>query len=271
MTTENIFGTERPWNEVAEGYVDTTMHNLSAYAEEVLEVSELEPSWKVLDLACGPGTASLMLASRVNSVTALDFSEQMLLNFNKKIAEQKIKNIEVIHGDGQNLPFQNEIFDAGFSMFGLMFFPDRIKGFSELNRVLKKSKKAYVTSWAPIEKSSSMKLMLEAMAVINNDNSEPQKAISSLENKDTFRFEMEKAGFRDIEIRPISKSFSYKNAEHFWNHMTKGSAPIVMTRIKLGQELWREKEKLALDFLQKKLGDAEVNVFSDAWLGIGTK
>jgi hypothetical protein len=43
----------------------------------------------------------------------------------------------------QDLPFENNRFEAAFSMFGLMFLPDRVKG---LNRVLKPGKMAAVSS-----------------------------------------------------------------------------------------------------------------------------
>ena len=268
---KNIFSTDLPWNKVADGYVDTTMHNLSVYAETVIELADLKPNWRVLDLACGPGTASLQMAAKVKEVVAQDFSEQMLVNFQKKIEGAGFKNIEIFHGDGQNLVFSDNSFNACFSMFGLMFFPDRIKGFSELRRVLKKDSKAYVTSWAPIEKSSSMKLMIEAMSVINYQNEQPKKAISSLEDENVFRDEMLEAGFQEVQIIPIRKTFRYLSAEHFWTHMTKGSAPVVMARMELGEEIWTKKEKLAIDFIKEKYGQGVVEVFSEAWLGIGIK
>ncbi|MFA6015655.1 MAG: hypothetical protein WC742_11375 [Gallionellaceae bacterium] len=54
------------------------------------------------------------------------------------------------------------------------------------------------------------------------------------------------------------------SASEFWDNMVKGSAPIQMMRKGLGDELWREKEKLALE---ETLPMLKRQLTSDAWLG----
>ncbi|MBI3480800.1 MAG: hypothetical protein HY016_10670 [Nitrosomonadales bacterium] len=58
--------------------------------------------------------------------------------------------------------------------------------------------------------------------------------------------EMQEAGFRNIEIRQVTKAFPVTTIPEFWDNMVKGSAPIQMMMMGLGEALWREKEKLAL-------------------------
>lgn len=53
--------------------------------------------------------------------------------------------------------------------------------------------------------------------------------------------------------------------------MVKGSAPIQMMKKGLGEELWREKEKLALAWLEETLPTLKMPLTSDAWLGVGVK
>lgn len=50
--------------------------------------------------------------------------------------------------------------------------------------------------------------------------------------------------------------------------MVKGSAPIQMMK-GLGEELWREKEKLALAWLEETLPALKGALTSDAWVGQG--
>jgi len=45
--------------------------------------------------------------------------------------------------DGQALPFADGEFEAAFSMFGLMFFPDRAKGFAELRRTSRRRRSVH--------------------------------------------------------------------------------------------------------------------------------
>ena len=53
--------------------------------------------------------------------------------------------------------------------------------------------------------------------------------------------------------------------------MVKGSAPIQMMKKGLGETLWREKEKLALAWLEVTLLALKGPLTSDAWLGVGVK
>ncbi len=55
----------------------------------------------------------------------------------------------------------------------------------------------------------------------------------------------------------------------FWGNMVKGRAPIQVMKKGLGEALWREKEKLALAWLEETLPTLKGPLTSDAWLGVG--
>ena len=270
MTLPSPLSTPLPWDLVAEGYAKVTMSMLGEYAKEAFPLAHLSPTTRVIDVACGPGTVALMVAPRVRSVDALDFSSAMVGLLEKEIRSRNIANIKPIVGDGQALPYADRSFDAAFSMFGLIFFPDRAKGFSELHRTLKPGGRALVTSWGPVPRSPLMQVMMEAIQAITPEaTSAPNRAISALEDPDNLRSEMEKAGFRDVSVRPITKHTPVNNIEDFWTEMVKGTAPLVLLRNKLGEANWGEKEKDALRALKKKLPVLPTTLSSDAWLGVG--
>ncbi len=64
---------------------------------------------------------------------------------------------------------------------------------------------------------------------------------------------------------------SVTTVPEFWDFMVRGSAPLVMMKKKLGEELWREKEKIALGYLEEVLAGKQNELTSDAWLGVGAK
>ena len=68
-----------------------------------------------------------------------------------------------------------------------------------------------------------------------------------------------------------SKPFPVTTVPEFWGFMVRGSAPLVMMKKKLGEELWREKEKIALSYLKEVLAGKQGELTSDAWLGVGVK
>jgi ubiquinone/menaquinone biosynthesis C-methylase UbiE len=268
----NPFSTPHPWNAVAGGYARTTQHALAQYAEEALRRARLKPHFHVLDVACGPGALSLIAAKKAARVSAIDFSKDMLKLFRHEIKRKNFDTIHVHHGDGQHLPFKDNTFNAAFSMFGLMFFPDRKRGFNELYRTLKPGGTAAVSSWAPVSKSPVMKLMFESIRQMNPEMPAPQRAIRSLEDPRVFRQEMREAGFRNVRILPLVKGFPIgRSVSKFWKFMVDGSAPIVMMRKKMGPKIWKEKEKIALRYLRKALKHRPAQLTSQAWLGLGEK
>lgn len=267
----NPLSASEPWNLVADGYAETTMIMFGQYADEAIAASKLKPNSTVLDVACGPGTVALKLAHAAGMVHGIDFSDAMLAVFKRKIEQAGHCNIALHCGDAQALPYPDGMFDAAFSLFGLMFFPDRQKGFAEIYRTLKPGGSVAVTSWAPVDQSPAMMTMFGALRAIKPDLPQPQRSIATLENPDRFKQEMQDAGFRNVEIRRVTKAFPALPIAEFWDFMVKGSAPIQMMKKGLGETLWREKKILALDFLKKRLPSLPTALTSDAWLGVGVK
>lgn len=268
---QNPLSASEPWNLVADGYAETTMLVFERFADEAIAACHLKPGATVLDVACGPGTLGLKAAQTAGKVHGIDFSEAMLTVFNNKIAAAGLRNVELHCGDAQALPYADATFDAAFSLFGLMFFPDRKRGFAEIHRTLKPGGSVAITSWAPVDQSPAMQTMFGALRAIKPDLPQPQRSVTTLENPDVFRQEMIDAGFRNVEIRSVTKPFPVTTIPEFWSDMVRGSAPLMMMKKAMGEMVWREKEKLALDYLKERLPSLPAELTSDAWLGIGVK
>src|SRR6185436_8525892 len=138
-----------PWDLVSSAYAEELVPQLSPYAEDALRLAGVADGARVLDVACGPGTLAMLAARRGARVDALDFAAGMIDQLRSAIARDSIEGVTARIGDGQALPFDGGTYDAAFSMFGLMFFPDRARGFAELRRCLKDGGVAVVSSWLP--------------------------------------------------------------------------------------------------------------------------
>lgn len=92
-----------------------------------------------LDIATGTGDLAISLAEAgVPKVVGLDLSDGMLNVGRKKITEKKLdKVIEMIQGDSEDLPFDNDSFDAITVAFGVRNFETLENGLKEILRVLK--------------------------------------------------------------------------------------------------------------------------------------
>ena len=93
----------------------------------------------ILDIATGTGDlAILMTKTNAKKIIGLDISSGMLDVGRKKIAEQNLENkIEMILGDSENMPFEDDSFDAITVAFGIRNFETLEKGLYEILRVLK--------------------------------------------------------------------------------------------------------------------------------------
>ena len=69
----------------------------SPYTEKFLALLKPEPGWSVLDVGSGPGTLALPLAARVQKVTCIDFSANMLNILARQAKEQQLANIRTCH------------------------------------------------------------------------------------------------------------------------------------------------------------------------------
>lgn len=93
----------------------------------------------LLDVATGTGDFAIQaLTLNPDKIIGVDISEGMLNMGRKKMIERKFDHkIELKSGDSENLPFQDNTFDAVTVAFGVRNFENLEKGLNEIKRVLK--------------------------------------------------------------------------------------------------------------------------------------
>ncbi|MDV6168929.1 bifunctional demethylmenaquinone methyltransferase/2-methoxy-6-polyprenyl-1,4-benzoquinol methylase UbiE [Flavobacterium sp. DG1-102-2] len=101
-------------------------------------VAEKNPQ-AILDIATGTGDLAILLAqTRATEIIGADISEGMMEVGRKKVAEKGLDSrIKLVYGDSENLPFEDNYFDAITVAFGVRNFETLEKGLAEILRVLK--------------------------------------------------------------------------------------------------------------------------------------
>lgn len=260
-----------PWNLVSSGYEKFTRGFLSKYSQAGLPRLGLKPEHALLDVACGPGTTSLLAAPSVAELFALDFAEEMVELCRQNLGAAGHTNAQVQVGDGQDLPYSEESFDRAVSMFGLMFFPDRVRGMKEIHRCLRPGGRVLLSSWAPVEKSPLMQVMFETGKHAAPDSYVPPKFDpESLENPDVFARELTSAGFSEISIEPVQCAYDYSSGGILWDEMVEGAVPLVMAQASMKKEEWDAYSDKCRAFLEESLKARPV-LYSTAWLAVARK
>ena len=115
------------------------MHHL--WKQEAIKQLNLQPYHKVLDLACGTGDLTIKIAKELNQdghLIGCDVNQDMLYigkdNLHDSIAP--LCPVHFILGDGQTLPFNNDVFDRIIIGFGLRNFNSIEKGLEQMYRTL---------------------------------------------------------------------------------------------------------------------------------------
>jgi SAM-dependent methyltransferase len=107
------------------------------YASDLVSRLRSRSLSRVLETAAGTGVVTRVLASELSesvSIIATDLNQAML----DQAFTRGTKHIVEWHpADAMELPFRDGEFDAVVCQFGVMFFPDKSKAFSEARRVLK--------------------------------------------------------------------------------------------------------------------------------------
>jgi demethylmenaquinone methyltransferase/2-methoxy-6-polyprenyl-1,4-benzoquinol methylase len=102
-------------------------------------ISKSFKSPSIIDVATGTGDLAIE-ALRLNPsrILGIDISGKMLEIGREKIQRKGLsEKIDLIYGDSENIPFNDDFFDVAMVAFGVRNFSDPLKGLSEMKRVVR--------------------------------------------------------------------------------------------------------------------------------------
>ena len=145
MATEAQQRARATW---AAGDFDAIAERIWGVGEDLVSRVGVNQGDRVLDVACGTGNAAIPAAAAGGEVTGLDITPELFEDARRRAGEAGVE-LELVEGDAQEMPFEDQSFDVVVSTFGCMFAPDHKRAAGEIARVLKPGGRMGVAAWNP--------------------------------------------------------------------------------------------------------------------------
>jgi ubiquinone/menaquinone biosynthesis C-methylase UbiE len=260
----------RLWNRAAPDYLREVAPGLSLFAADALRLAGVRAGMRVADVASGPGSLSFAAVAAGARASALDFSPEMIGLLRERARREGSADIEAQVGDGMALPWPDAQFDAAFSLFGLIFFPDRARGLAELRRVLRPGGRAVVSSWVPADRAPVIADVFAVLAAELPDL--PYTRVRpALGDPETFRAELTQAGFVAVEVHEVQHVLEAASVLEYWRSLERSTPPLLAIQESLPASRWAELSGAIARRLEARFGSGPVGVPLMAFLGAGTR
>ncbi len=175
------------------------------YARDLADrIAQAKPR-EVLETAAGTGVLTRAIAAKLPSharIVATDLNQPML---DYARAQSQQDRIIWRQADALALPFDDRTFDALACQFGAMFFPDKVKGYSEARRVLKPRGHFMFNVWDRISDNEFADVITQTLAALfpRDPPLFMARTPHGYHDIERIREDVTAAGFTDISIETV--------------------------------------------------------------------
>lgn len=185
------------WDNVSVFYdIFEKWYNGDVNQRLVKEVSNLiEHDDIVLECACGTGMISRGIVSKCKELTATDFSEGMLKQVVKKLANSK--NVIIKRANIMNLEYDDESFNKVIAGNVIHLLDEPYKALDELMRVCKKGGQVIIPTYVNKENAGRTSLFIRCLEKLGAD-------FKKQFDFESYRQFFEKLGMKKIEYKLVT-------------------------------------------------------------------
>jgi ubiquinone/menaquinone biosynthesis C-methylase UbiE len=186
------------------------------YAEHVAKrVARLRPE-TILETAAGTGILTRAVSE------ALPEAEIIATDINPVVVEFAAQHFQsdrvaLRAADAQQLPFADESFDLVVCLFGVMFFPDKVRANREARRVLSAGGRYVLVTFDRLDRNPVPKAAGEAVATLFPENPRyMERGPFSYTDAAAVASDLRSAGFQNVEVETVELSslVSAQDAAH---------------------------------------------------------
>ncbi|MDQ7730337.1 class I SAM-dependent methyltransferase [Halomonas sp. SpR8] len=219
------------WDRVAAGWEKwwrTIEDGAQHVNDRLIDLADVAPGKRVLDIATGIGEPALSVARRVGPagrVVATDISKQMLDIARIRASTSGLTNIAFIEADAERLDFPDHSFDAIFCRWGITSLPDHPNLLVKIERMLTPNGSFATSVW---DEASRLPLTSITITVAQEvfHSAPPRPEPPPEAPQDPLEGVMARAGFTDVRTEKLTVALEFASTEAFTQYLVDVS-PVV--------------------------------------------
>jgi SAM-dependent methyltransferase len=193
-------------------------------AAALMEFARVEPGMRALDVGCGPGALTTVLAERLGeaSVSAADPSEPFA-----EACGARLPRVEVVVAPAEALPFADHAFDVTLSQLVVNFMRDPEAGVREMARVTRPGGVVASCVWDYAAEMTLLRAFWDAACEVDPDRAAAadEGVVMRWCGEGELAELWREAGLRDVRFGELVVHTAYTDFEDLWSPLLAGVAP----------------------------------------------
>ncbi|MDH3731897.1 MAG: methyltransferase domain-containing protein [Gemmatimonadota bacterium] len=237
------------WDRAAGDYEKSWSRQLEPAQTLTLELADLNPGERVLDVACGTGLVSVPAARAVaptGELVGTDISAVMVETAGVRCSNAGVSNASFERMGAEALSLDDASFDTTLCALGLMYVPEPVEALSEMRRVLRPGGRAVASVWGARVSCGWSGIF---SVVDERVNTEVCPMFFQLGTGATLNRAFEQAGLTDVRSERISTRLTYDSEDEALKAAFAGG-PVAMAYSRFDEDLKQDAHDAYLETIE---------------------
>lgn len=228
---------------------------------ELLDVLGAHPEERALDVGCGPGALTRLLAERLGAdhVAAVDPSPPFV-----EATRDRLPGVDVRLASAEDLPFDDDRFDLVLAQLVVPFLRAPDSAVHEMVRVARPGGVVAATAWNHAERGDSGLSPFWAAVEDLDPGAYDESSLVGVGDGDLVRM-LQGAGLDDVRQLRLRVTVTHPTFEEWWEPYTFGVGPAGDHVARLDDAQRSRLERRA----RERMGDGPFEVSGTAWCAVG--
>jgi SAM-dependent methyltransferase len=235
-------------------------------SRELITAAGVRQGQRVLDVGCGPGPLTTALAALLGAdlVSAVDPSEPFA-----QACRERVPGADVRVAAAEELPFEDDTFDATLSQLVVNFLDDAPRGLLEMRRVTRPDGVVAGCTWDYAGGMTMLRGFWDSVRALDPEGGGADEGLTMhYADPDSLGELWRGAGLRDVEVSELVAEASYEDFDDLWEPFLAGIGPAGAHAASLDAD---DQRRLRDEF-HRRLGSpaGPFTLSARAWCAVGT-